>query len=159
MLFRSCLSRVLLASGRNAIAAAAMIGGWLAVIGADIALVRLASPRWVVAALGLGNTIGFTLSAVALVLAVRQVRGLAALRATARATAAGLAAGLAGGAVGAAVGVAVTHGRHPPPIVLDGVAAGLAAACAAAVFAIVAYMLDGGELRAAVARVRRTATR
>ncbi len=155
----ACLSRVLLASGRNAIAAAAMIGGWLAVIGADIALIRLASPRWVVAALGLGNTIGFTLAAAALVLAVRRIRGLAALRATARATVAGLAAGLAGAAVGAAVGVVVTHGRHPPPIVLDGVAAGLAAVCAAAVFAIVAYVLDGGELRAAVARVRRTATR
>ena len=155
----ACLSRVLLASGRNAIPAAAMVGGWLAVIGADIALVHLASPRWVVAALGLGNTVGFTIAAVALVLAVRRVRGLAALRATARATLAGLAAGLAGAAVGAAVGVLATQGRHSPPLVLDGVAAALAAACAAAVFGGVAYVLDGGELRAAIGRVRRTATR
>ena len=72
---------------------------------------------------------------------------------------AGLAAGLAGAAVGAAVGVFATHGRHSPPLVLDGVAAALAAACAAAVFGGVAYVLDGGELRAAIGRVRRTATR
>ncbi len=155
----ACLSRVLLASGRNAIAAAAMVGGWLAVIGADIALVRLASPRWVVAALGLGNTIGFTIAAVALVVAVRRVRGPSALRAMARATVAGLAAGLAGAAAGGAVGVFATHGRHPPPLVLDGAAAALAAVCATAVFGGVAYVLDGGELRAAIGRVRRTATR
>jgi putative peptidoglycan lipid II flippase len=155
----ACLSRVLLASGRNAIAAAAMVGGWLALIGADIALVRLASPRWVVAALGLGNTIGFTIAAVALVLAVRRVRGPSALRAMIRATVAGLAAGLAGAAAGGAAGVFATHGRHPPPLVLDGAAAALAAVCATAVFGGVAYVLDGGELRAAIGRVRRTATR
>ncbi|MGH3400306.1 MAG: murein biosynthesis integral membrane protein MurJ [Streptosporangiaceae bacterium] len=155
----ACLSRVLLASGRNAIAAAAMVGGWLAVIGADLVLVHLASPRWVVAALGLGNTIGFTIAAVALVLAVRRVRGPSALRAMARATVAGLAAGLAGAAAGGAVGVLATHGRHSPPLVLDGVAAALAAVCATAVFGGVAYVLDGGELRAALGRVRRTATR
>ena len=40
-------------------------------------------------------------------------------------------------------------GRHSPPLVLDGVAAALAAACAVAVFGGVAYVLDGGELRAA----------
>ena len=155
----ACLSRVLLASGRNAIAAAAMVGGWLAVIGADITLVHLASPRWVVAALGLGNTIGFTVAAVALVIAVRRVRGPSALRAMARATVAGLAAGLAGAAAGGAIGVFATHGRHPPPLVLDGGAAALAAVCATAVFGGVAYVLDGGELRAAIGRIRRTATR
>jgi putative peptidoglycan lipid II flippase len=150
----ACLSRVLLASGRNAVAATAMAGGWLAVIGADLAVVRLASPHWVVAALGMGNTVGFTIAAVALVLAVRRVRGLAALKATSRATVAGLAAGLAGAAVGAVVGVVTTAGRRPPPILLDGVAAALAAVCALAVFGAVAYLLDGGELRAALGRVR-----
>ena len=50
-------------------------------------------------------------------------------------------------------------GRHSPPLVLDGVAAALAAACAVAVFGGVAYVLDGGELRAALGRVRRAATR
>ena len=111
------------------------------------------------AALGLGNTIGFTVAAVALVIAVRRVRGPSALRAMARATVAGLAAGLAGAAAGGAIGVFATHGRHPPPLVLDGGAAALAAVCATAVFGGVAYVLDGGELRAAIGRIRRTATR
>ena len=155
----ACLSRVLLAARRTAVAAVIMSGAWLAVIAADIAFVHLAAPRWVVAALGLGNAAGFTLAAVALLAAVRRIRGAAALRDTGRAAAAGLIAALAGAAVGAAAGVAATGGSPPPGLVADGLAGVLAAACATLVFAGVAYVLDGGELRAALARVRRTAAR
>jgi hypothetical protein len=35
----------------------------------------------------------------------------------------------------------------------------LAAVCAAAVSGVLAYLLDGGELKAALARIRRTAPR
>ena len=151
----ACLSRVLLAGGRNAVAAAAMSGGWLVVIAADIALVYMVPARWVVAALGLGNTIGMTAAGIALVAAVRRVRGSAALRATARAAAAGLTAAAAGAAGGAAAGYALPSSG----LIVDCVAAVLAAVSAAAIFAMVALLLDGGELRAALTRVRRSAIR
>ncbi|HTP14304.1 MAG TPA: lipid II flippase MurJ [Streptosporangiaceae bacterium] len=149
----ACLSRVLLADGRNKMAAAAMSGGWLAVIGADVIAVSLVPRAWVVPALGLGNTAGMSVSAVALVLAVRRARGARALRGAPRAAWAGLAAALAGAAAGAAAAAAVpASGR-----LADGGVAGLAAACAAAGFGAVAYALDGGDLRLAVARIRRRA--
>jgi putative peptidoglycan lipid II flippase len=151
----ACLSRVLLAAGRTGIAAVAMSGGWLVVIAADLVLVHLAAARWVVAALGLGNTAGMTVAGLALLIAVRRVRGSDALRATARAALAGLAAAVLGGAAGAAVGYEVPG----PGLALDCVAAVLAAACAAVVFGGVAYLLDGGELKAALARIRRPAVR
>ena len=151
----ACLSRVLLAAGRTGIAAVAISGGWLAVIAADLVLVYLAPARWVVAALGLGNTVGMTLAGLGLILAVRRVRGRAALRSTARAALAGLVAAVAGGAAGAAAG----YGVPRPGLVLDWVAAALAATCAALVFGGIAYLLDGGDLKAALARIRRQAPR
>ncbi len=157
----ACLSRVLLASGRNAIAAVAMVGGWLAVIGADIALVHVAPPRWVVAALGLGNTIGLT---------------AAGRRPSARGPPGPAAAPRCGRWLGPPWPGwrpgSWPRPPAPPPGVFAATAvtraawswtpsAPLAAAavCATAVFGGVAYVLDGGELRAAIGRVRRTATR
>jgi putative peptidoglycan lipid II flippase len=156
----ACLSRVLLALHRTAVAAAAMSGGWLAVIVADLLLVHAIKARYVVVALGLGNTIGLTLAAVALVIAVRRARGAAALLATARAAAAGLAAAVAAGAAGTGAALLIqAHRLGAARLPVDFAAAGVAAICAAAVFGLIAYLLDGGELRAAVARVRRTAAR
>jgi putative peptidoglycan lipid II flippase len=149
------LSRVLLAGARTAVAAAAMSGGWLVVIVADVVLVQAAPTRWVVAALGLGNTIGMTAAGIALLVAVRRARGSAALAATARAAGAGVAAAVAGAAAGAGVAYALPA----TALVLDCAAAVLAAVVAAAVFAAVAFLLDGDDLRLALARVRRTMAR
>jgi len=149
----ACLSRVLLADGRNKMAAAAMSGGWLVVIGADIIAVSVVPKAWVVPALGLGNTVGMTAAGVALVLAVRRARGGRALHGLPRAAWSGLAAALAGAAAGAAVAAAVP----PSGRLVSGGVAVLAAACAVLGFGAVAYALDGGELRAALARIRRRA--
>jgi putative peptidoglycan lipid II flippase len=149
------LSRVLLAAGRSTVAAAAVSGGWLVVIGADVVLVHVAPARWVVAALGLGNTIGMTAAGVGLVVAVRRVRSGAALAAMARAAAAGVTAAVAGAAAGAAVAYALPASTF----IVDCAAAALAAAAAAAVFAAVALLLDGDELKVALARVWRTVAR
>jgi len=70
----ACLSRALLADGRNRMAAAAMSAGWLLVIVVDVAAVELVTPRWVVPVLALGNTAGLTVSGVALLAAVRRAR-------------------------------------------------------------------------------------
>jgi putative peptidoglycan lipid II flippase len=151
----ACLSRVLLAAGRTTVAAVAMSGGWLVVIAADVALVQGAPARWVVAALGLGNTVGMTLAGLGLLVAVRRIRGSAALRGVTRAAAAGVGAAAAGAAAGAGAGYALPSSG----LILDCAAAVVAATCAAAVFGGIAYLLDGGELKAALGRIRRTAVR
>jgi putative peptidoglycan lipid II flippase len=147
----ACLSRVLLAARRTRAAAIAVAGGWLIVIAADVLLVSLVPGRWVVAMLALGNTIGLTAAGIALLIAVRRTRGTAALAGAGRAGVAGLAAAAAGAAAGAGVAAAL----HASGTVAAALAAVLAAVCALAVFAAVALVLDGGELRAAVTRVRR----
>jgi putative peptidoglycan lipid II flippase len=149
----ACLSRVLLADRRHRVAGVAMVGGWLLVIVADVIAVMLVSGRWVVPALGAGNTAGLVIGGVALVVAVRRARGPAALRGTARAAASGLAAAVAGAAAGAAVSVAVPVSGF----LLNAILALAAAACVIAVFAVVSLVLDAGDTRAVLARVTRRA--
>jgi putative peptidoglycan lipid II flippase len=144
------LSRILFACGRTRIAAAAITGGWLLVIAADLAIVPLVSHRWVVPALGLGNTAGLTVAGIALLGAVRRARGGAALRGLARACAAGLAGALAGAAAGAGVSAALRVTGFLPNAVV------VLFACVASVlaFGLVVSALDGGELRSLVSRAR-----
>ena len=151
----ACLSRVLLADSRNRAAAVAMAGGWLIVIVADVIAVELVPARWVVPMLGLGNTVGMALSGAALLISVRRARGGAALHGTARAAAAGLAGALAGAAAGAGMSAAVPVTGFIPNAII----ALLACCCAVIGFGVVAFFLDGGDLRAVLARVlRRAAT-
>jgi len=151
----ACLSRVLLAAGRTGVTAVIVAGGWLLVIAADVVLVVLTPSPWVVADLALGNTVGLTVSGVALVAAVRRARGPAALRGTLRASVAGLAAATAGAGAGAgAVAALPTAG-----VIAEGCIAVLAAACAVAAFGLVAWVLDAGDARAALGRARRAVWR
>jgi len=144
----AALSRVLFASGRSRVAAAALVGGWLVVTAVDIAAVPLVSARWVVPVLGLGNTIGLTYTGIALLAAVRGTRGAAALRGSARAAGAGLAGALAGGAAGALVSASF----HFSGLFPNAVVTLLACLSAAAAFGVAALALDGGDLRALIAR-------
>ncbi len=148
------LSRVLMALGRLRLAAAGVAGSWLAVIVADVVLAEIMPPRLVVAALGLGSTIGQTVAAIPLALAVRRLRGPAVLQGTRRTALAGLAAAAVAAAVGVAVSLAVpvTH-----KLLAVGLAV-LAAVCAALAFGVVAYVLDDRDLRTVVTRLRRTVT-
>jgi len=123
------------------------------VIGADVIAVGLASTRSVVPVLGLGNTAGMAASAVALLAAVRRVRGPAALRGTARAAAAGLSGAAAGAAAGAGISLAMPVSGFFP----NAAVALIACCCALGVFGVITYVLDGGDLRAAAARLRRRA--
>jgi putative peptidoglycan lipid II flippase len=147
----ACLFRVLLADGRNRIAATVVPAGWLLVIAVDVVAVPLVPRSAVVPVLALANTVGMTATGIALLIAVRRIRGRNALRGTPRAFTAGLAGALAGAAAGAAVS-AYIHVSGP---FLNGCLALLACACALAAFGAVAYGLDGGDLRSALARVRR----
>jgi len=120
------------------------------VIAADAVLAEIVPPRLVVAALALGSTIGQTAAAVPLVIAARRIRGPEAVRGTGRAALSGLAAGAAGAAAGVAVSLALPTAHK---LLATGVAV-LAAACAALAFGLVAYLLNDGDLRAAITWLR-----
>ena len=149
----ACLSRVLLADGRNRAAAAILVVGWLVVIGVDLVAVPLVRADFVVPVLGLANTIGMTAAGVLLLAAVGRARGAPALTGVWRA----IGAGLAGAAAGAAVGLAVAAVLPVSGHWLNAGLAVLAAVCATAVFGAVVALLDGGDLRSAVSRLRRRA--
>jgi putative peptidoglycan lipid II flippase len=144
------LSRVLFADARTRLAAVALVTGWLLVIVADLVAVALVPDWWVVPVLGLGNTVGLTVSGLALLGAVRQVRGRVALRGTARAAL----AGLAGAVVGAAAGVTLSSVLPARGFVPNAGLTLLACGCVALVFGAAALALDGGDLRAVLARGR-----
>jgi putative peptidoglycan lipid II flippase len=144
------LSRVLFACHRAKIAAAAVTGGWILVIAADLVIVPLVSRSWVVPALGLGNTIGLSVAGAVLLAAVRQARGRAALRGVPRAGAAGLAGAVAGVAAGAGLSAALrVHGFLPNVAVVL-----LACTCVALAFAVVVIAVDGGDIRSLLSAAR-----
>ncbi|WP_051712360.1 murein biosynthesis integral membrane protein MurJ [Spirillospora albida] len=142
------LGRVLYACHRGRMAAVAVVSGWAVVMAADLVLVLSAEARWVVAALGLGNAIGMTVAGALLLGTLVRARGAAAARGVPRALAAGLAGAAGGGAAGYAVSAAVAASGE-----LAAAGAGvLSAAVAAAVFLIIVFAIDGGDLRAVLTR-------
>jgi putative peptidoglycan lipid II flippase len=145
------LSRVMFVIGRLKVAAVALAGGWVLTIVADVVLVQLVPARLVPAALALGTTIGQTIVAIPLVFVTRRICGAAAVRGIPRAALAGLAACVAG----AAAGVAVSLGVPLHHKLADAALAVPAVGAAILVFGVVAYLLDGGDLKAVLARVRR----
>jgi putative peptidoglycan lipid II flippase len=149
------LSRVMFVIRRLKIAAIALAGSQLIMIAADLVLVQLVSARLVPAALALGTTIGQTVVAIPLVSVTRRICGPAAVQGAGHAALAGLAACVAGTTVGVAVSLAVPL-HHK---LVAAAAAVPAAGCAIIVFAVVAYFLDDGDLKAVLAWVRRVARR
>jgi putative peptidoglycan lipid II flippase len=147
------LSRVMFAIGRLKVAAVALTGSWILTTVADVVLVELVPARLVVAALALGNTIGLVLVAVPLVIVTRRIRGPAAVQGVNHASLAGLAAALAGIAVGVAVSLVIPMSHK----LLDIGVGALAATGAVIAFGLVAYLLDDGDVRLLLARLRKIA--
>jgi putative peptidoglycan lipid II flippase len=142
------LSRVLYAAGRSRASAAAVSGGWLLVIAADLLIVPFVPKSAVVGWLGAGTAIGLTGSGAVLIMLVRRFRGPQALRGSARAALAGMAGALAGAAAGLGVSLAVSvHGFLPNVAVSL-----LASAAVLAAFLTVVALADGGDLRALLRR-------
>jgi putative peptidoglycan lipid II flippase len=149
------MSRVMFALGRLRAAALGLIA--ISLLGAVISvpMVVYGPPRLVVAFLALGTSVAQLVVAVPMVLAIRRVRGQAAVEGVVRATLASLAACAAGSAVGLGVTLAT-----PADGKLHDIGSGaLGAAAAIVAFGVVACALDGGEVRAALLRVRRLAAR
>jgi hypothetical protein len=84
------------------------------------------------------------------VLAARRIRGPEAVRGTGRATLAGAAAGIAGAAAGAGLALALPATHK----LLAAAVAALAAVGATVVFGLVTYLLNDGDLRAAMTWLR-----
>ena len=142
------LARAMLAVGRLKIAAAAVGGSTVVAAIAQLTLAELVPARLVVAGLALGNTIGMTVVAIPFFIVTRRVLGRPSVHGLGRATAAGLAAAAGAGLVGVAVSVAIpVHHK-----LAEAGAGALAAVCVIIVFAVIALRLDGGDLRAVLAR-------
>jgi putative peptidoglycan lipid II flippase len=150
----ACLSRVLLADGRNRAAAIALVAGWAVVIVADLIVVPLVRPTEVVPVFGLANTIGMTASGIALLVAVGRTRGAAALRGSWRAIGAGLAGAAAGAAAGFGLIALAPVSEQSGRWLNAGLAVGAGAIVLVAFGAVVA-VLDGGDLRSVLGRLRR----
>jgi putative peptidoglycan lipid II flippase len=150
------LSRVLYAQRRNRAPALAIAGGWLLVIIADAAIVPFVAPERVVPVLGLGTTFGLTVSGIALLVLVRRERGSAALQGVPRAFLAGLAGCVVGTAAGAAVASAVSGAEpgHLGGFLFNVAISLLVTVVVAGVFGAVVLAFDGGDLRAALSRLR-----
>lgn len=131
------LSRVHYARGDARTPAVATAAGWLAVVAADVVLV-VALPRdWTAAALGLGTTLGMTLTAGWMLASLRRAQPAALQGATRSAVAALAAAGAAAGAAWV-VATAVPEGGIAASVLTSA----LAGAACVAVFAAIAHRLD-----------------
>ena len=147
------LSRVLYARRRNGAPAAAIAGGWLLVIVADVLIVPFVPATRVVPVLGLGTTFGLTVSGIALLVLVRRERGPAALRGVSRAFLAGLAGCAAGALAGSALTAVLPASEKSGLLVNIGLSVAVTAVVAG-VFAMVVLGLDDGDLRSALSRLR-----
>jgi putative peptidoglycan lipid II flippase len=146
-------ARVMFTLGKLKIAAACLVGGQLLGAVISVPLVLAAPPRLTVAAVALGATIGQLVVAIPLVLVMRRVRGSSSVQGVGRASFASIVAGIAGGVAGLSVAlVAPTSGK-----LQDAGTGALAAVVALAVFGVVAYALDRGDLRMVAGRLRRFA--
>ena len=149
------LARVMFVIGRLKVAALALAGCWVIVIVADVVLVEAVPPRLVVAMLALGTTLGQIVVAIPLVIGTRRICGKAAVQGVGHAALVGLGACVAGATVGLAVSIVV-----PIHHKLEALALAVPAACCAIIaYGVVAYLLDDGDVRAVLARVRRVARR
>lgn len=147
------LGRVLFACHKGRMGAAAVVTGWAVVMAADVALVLAADRQWVVAALGAGNAAGMTVAGALLLGTLLRARGAASVAGIPRALAAGLAGAGAGGAAGYATAALLGTGGTGAGGELRNAGTGmLAALVAAAAFLIVAFVIDGRDLRAVLSR-------
>jgi putative peptidoglycan lipid II flippase len=147
------LSRVMFALRRLKVAAVALGGSWLLVMAVDAVLAELVPPRQVVGALALGSTLGQSIVAVPMMIAIRRIRGRAATAGVGRAMTTGAGAGAAGAAAGLAATLALPlNGR-----LLSIAVAVLSAGCAVVVFCVVCYVLGGPDVRAIMPRLWRFA--
>jgi putative peptidoglycan lipid II flippase len=145
------MSRVLFALGKLKAAGIALVAQQLLPAALSLPLVLLTPPRLTTEMLALSNSVGFLVVAVPTVIATRRLRGPDAVAGLGHATLTGIAACAAGGAVGLALALALPGGGNA----FEAGSGALAGLAAIVVFGVVAYVLDPGDTRVALARLRR----
>jgi putative peptidoglycan lipid II flippase len=144
------LSRVMLATGKLAVAAVAVGGSWILTIVAQLIVIQFVHATGVVGMLALGASLGQIGAAIPLVAYTRRLRGKPAVEGAGRALLAGVAAAVVAGAVGVAVCLVLPKSHK----LLDAGDAVLAAVCAAAIFSLLAYRLDKADLQVVLAKAQ-----
>src|SRR3954447_10658026 len=96
------LSRAHYARGQARTAAIATAAGWVLVVATDVILVVALPRTWTVTALGVGTTVGMTVTGAWLAIVLRRAAGPAALDGAGRALLPGLAAAVGGAGMGGA---------------------------------------------------------
>jgi putative peptidoglycan lipid II flippase len=132
------LSRSLYAQGNNRTPATAALGGWLIAIVVDIVLVGAMPRTWTVAAIGIGTSIGVTVTGGWLLIAVARSAGasiLAGLRRSAT-------AGVAGGGIAGFAGWLLAHALTGAGVARDALAAVAVAVVTVAVYLVAAAGID-----------------
>jgi putative peptidoglycan lipid II flippase len=145
------VGRALYARGRGRLAAGATATGWLAVIGADLAIVAAAARQDTVPALALGNSVGMTVAGVLLLIGLVREAGGGAVAGVPRSTA----AGLVGAVVGMGLGRLVANVVSGPAVATNVGITVAATATTVLVFAGVVALAGGPSTRALLQSVRR----
>lgn len=144
------LSRIHYARGDARTPAVATAVGWACVVAADVALVVALPRSWTAAALGLGTTVGMTLTAVWMAAALRAAvpDSLSGVLTT---TTAAVAAAVVSAGSAAAIAVVLPSGGIATSVAATVVVGG----CCLLVFVAIAYRLDRASTLLLVQRVRR----
>jgi putative peptidoglycan lipid II flippase len=124
--FVALLSRALYAQNNARTPAAAVVGGWIVAIIADIVLVAAMPPSWAVAAFGIGTSLGVSVSGGWLLLALRRSAGAHSLAGFGRASLAATIGAVLAAAAGAGLARTITTNGVIPDLVLIGAVSGLA---------------------------------
>jgi putative peptidoglycan lipid II flippase len=145
------MSRSLYAQGNNRTPATAAFGGWLVAIVLDIVLAGLMPRTWTVAAIGIGTSVGVTVSGCWLLVAVARSAGSPVLDGLRRAGV----AGVAGAGIAGLGGWVLAH-----PLTSHGVARNIAAAVVVALATVAGYVaiaaaVDRPTVTAVTGRLRR----
>jgi putative peptidoglycan lipid II flippase len=137
------LSRAHYARGDARTAAVATAVGWALVVAIDVGLV-IALPRtWTVTALGVGTTVGMTVTGGWLAVVLRRSAGPEALHGAGRTLAAGLIAGVVGGGLGALLAAVLSDAGAAASVAVTG----FVGLISAGGFLAVAALLDAGTVR------------
>jgi putative peptidoglycan lipid II flippase len=145
------LARVMLALGRLKLAATVVAASWLLTILAQVILVAFVPSRLVVAALCIGNTLGQTAAAIITTVITRRIRGREVTEGVWRA----FWIGLLGAGLAALAGAGVCLALPVHHKFADVLVGALAAGCAVIAFALIALLLNRGDVTQVVAWTRR----
>jgi putative peptidoglycan lipid II flippase len=145
------LSRVLFALGRLKAAGIALVAQQLLPAALSFPIVLFAPPHLAVEALAAASTLGYLLVTIPTVIAVRRLRGPAAVAELGHSALAGIAAAASGAAAGLAATLLLPAAGN-----VGEVGAGIVAGMVSfVVFGVVAYALDKSDMQVALARLHR----